>query len=128
VRLNCKILINIFLITAALNTVTLNQFAKLPLLAVHYIDHWHKDHKVTVWDFFSMHYFGNDVEDNDSDQDRQLPMKSITLTAFQIFTAPSVSRLDNARPIAYGKKPKVVLQEQFFPTQAIASIFRPPKA
>lgn len=123
-----KILVNIFLITAALNTVSLNQFSKLPLLAIHYVDHWQKNKQMSFLDFVEMHYGGDDSSDNDNEQDQQLPLKSVSISAFQIFTAPSIPQIHYIPLTVAGNKANSMMRGQFVPTNIIADIFRPPKA
>jgi hypothetical protein len=123
-----KTLINIFLITAALNTVTLNQFSKLPLFVIHYVHHWHNNNDISLLDFIQMHYFGNDQRDNDNEQDKQLPLKSVAIDAFQTFTAPTIFDILYRSRIAFISTPSASMKDQFIPTGIVADIFRPPKA
>lgn len=123
-----KIFINIFLITAALNTATLNQFSKLPLFVVHYIDHLHKGNDISLSDFIQMHYFGNDQGDDDSEQDKQLPLKTVAIDAFQTFTTPSIFEIPYKPRAAVISIPNAAIRAQFIPTGIVSDIFRPPRA
>lgn len=50
------------------------QFAKLPMLIVHYIEHA-EEGNCSLWEFFHEHYMQGDVHDSDRARDLQLPFK-----------------------------------------------------
>ncbi len=122
-----KILLNTFLIIAALNTVTLNQFAKVPLLAVHYIDHWHRNNALSVPDFLSMHYFNQDIDDNDDIQDNQLPLKSVDFTSAPQFATPLSTICITLRELKIIANKEVLNKEEALSSRLIPGLFRPPR-
>lgn len=122
-----KILLNTFLIIAALNTVTLNQFAKLPLLAIHYIDHWHRNNALTIADFLSMHYSDHDIDDNDDTQDNQLPLKSVDFSSAPQFATPLSTIYITLCEIRIVVKKEVLNKEEALSSRLISGLFRPPR-
>ena len=49
------------------------QLLKLPLLAVHFVQHCNEDPNMTIMAFLEMHYAEEMVYDEDWQQDMQLP-------------------------------------------------------
>lgn len=66
-----------FLVTCILSGSAIAELFKAPLLVSHYIDHTSRNPNINFVDFLSMHYWGNDIVDNDSKQDMKLPFKKI---------------------------------------------------
>ncbi|GIV54994.1 MAG: hypothetical protein KatS3mg039_1512 [Candidatus Kapaibacterium sp.] len=65
----------ILLLVLYISTATeLPQFAKLPLLVVHAIEHAQRE-QLTIGAFIAEHYFQGDVYDADRARDLQLPFK-----------------------------------------------------
>lgn len=116
------------LVFTALNTVTLNQFSKLPLLVVHYIDHWQRNHEVSIADFLDMHYGGHDINDKDDEQDKQLPLKSFSPTAIHAYTVPENESFVLSPPFFSIVKNTPLVRSLFFPKQVASCLFRPPRA
>jgi hypothetical protein len=75
-----------------------------------------------------MHYWGQDIKDNDQDRDMQLPFKSVEQNqTAQIVLIPT-------QTISLGKPPVMdiikqpVLSDADHSDPALASLFRPPRA
>src|SRR5258708_21158244 len=75
-----------------LNGITLNQFSKVTFFFTHYIEHYHRNPGIGVIEFLRMHYWGQDINDNDGDKDRQLPFIVFDAIArhLLIFTIPEL--------------------------------------
>lgn len=68
---------------------SLGELFKIPVLYAHFMEHRHLDSRIDLLDFLSMHYLGNDLNDNDQDRDMQLPFKKIDgHGSFQIVISP----------------------------------------
>ncbi len=52
-----------------------SQLLRLPLLAVHFLDHVQRNPQTGVLEFMKMHYWGKDIADKDDSQDANLPFK-----------------------------------------------------
>jgi hypothetical protein len=52
------------------------QLLKLPLLAIHFVQHCKEDPNMTLAGFLDMHYAGEMVYDDDWQDDMQLPFKT----------------------------------------------------
>lgn len=72
-----KQIIYIFIFLIASNSSFVQQFYKLPILIEHYQEH-KQLMDLSFIDFLSMHYWGEDLKDNDADRDMQLPFKTIS--------------------------------------------------
>jgi len=57
----------------------LHELYKLPVLFEHYSEHQQRNANVSFTDFLSMHYFGQDLDDNDDNRDMQLPFKKLDI-------------------------------------------------
>jgi hypothetical protein len=75
-----------------------------------------------------MHYWGQDINDNDQDRDLQLPFKSVEQNqTAQIVPIPTQTiSLDKPLVVAIIKQP--VLSDADHSDPALASLFRPPRA
>ncbi|KAF2341934.1 hypothetical protein DMB71_06765 [Flavobacterium tistrianum] len=76
-----KQIVYIFIFLIASNSSFVQQFYKLPILIEHYQEH-KKIMDLSFVDFLSMHYWGEDIKDNDADRDMQLPFKTISSSSF----------------------------------------------
>ncbi len=72
-----KQIVYIFIFLIASNSSFVQQFYKLPILIEHYQEH-KQLMDLSFIDFLSMHYWGEDLKDNDADRDMQLPFKTIS--------------------------------------------------
>lgn len=123
-----KILLHTLVVFTMLNIVSFNQFSHFPVILVHYAQHIDKDSDLSLVDFLSMHYWGNDLNDNDEQQDKQLPFKSLSANAMLVFTQPS-----NVTISLTNKEKKVAdlifqFRDEFFSHNALSSLLRPPIA
>lgn len=67
----------ILLILVAINSLSLQHIFKVPVLIVHYFEHQQRGPDITVIEYLSMHYGGQDINDNDHERDMQLPFKKV---------------------------------------------------
>ncbi len=123
-----SVLLHIIVVLTALNVVTLNQFTKTPLLVVHFLDHLHRDHKMNICDFMQMHYFGDDINDNDHQQDKQLPLKDFNLNyTFEVTLPPDFLKF-TAEQINFNSKSSFPLFGMIqFRSSFISRLYRPPQ-
>lgn len=76
-------IIYIFIFLIASNSSFVQQFYKLPILVQHFQEHKELS-DLSFLDFLSMHYWGEDLKDNDADRDMQLPFKTLSSSSFQL--------------------------------------------
>jgi hypothetical protein len=74
-----KLFLYILLTIALTDTTSLYQVLKLPSLVRHYTEHKALNPAIGVMDFLSMHYWGQDIDDNDDEKDMQLPFKKFEI-------------------------------------------------
>lgn len=116
------------LLLIAASTTELHQLFKLPILFQHFAEHKSRDSKVSLVEFLSMHYWGDDLNDDDNDRDMQLPFKKLDIHPLQVFFMPVMKAIaikPYVQPIqknypAYGRK--------YIPNPSLSSPFRPPCA
>lgn len=108
------------------------QFFKLPELVQHFQEHRAQDKELTVWQFFKIHYTGNDDEkDVDYAKDMKLPFKKHEFThhiTSVVIVAPVASPVLDKPPV-YSVERNLPLQGQHFRSSLlIANIWQPPRA
>lgn len=73
-----KIVAIFFLMLFTVSSTEAGQLLKLPLLYKHLNEHLQQGRSHSVYDFLAEHYLGYHGNDEDSDEDRELPFKSIS--------------------------------------------------
>lgn len=109
-------------------TTELHQLAKLPILFQHFAEHQQRDNSVSLMQFLAMHYWGDDMNDDDNDRDMQLPFKKIDSHSEQVYFMSTVRMISNT---AYIQRLNPGLSEyraEYFPDPALSALFRPPRA
>jgi hypothetical protein len=77
--------------------------------------------------FLSMHYWGQDINDNDGDRDMQLPFKNVDQNAVtQVVLMPQYSISIN-RPLGVKNTDQPVFSDPDLSDPSIVSLFRPPR-
>jgi hypothetical protein len=111
-----------------LDTTSLYQVMKAPSLIKHFLEHKSLDQNVSFVDFLSMHYWGEDLNDNDDEKDMQLPFKKIEMHHASFFFVAHPERftfVHHSQPISkadYGPD-----QPQVAYNTTLGSLFRPPR-
>lgn len=114
------------LLMLLVDNLSMGQVCKLPVLVKHLAEHQQRDNRVTFWDFMSMHYWGQDIDDDDQDTDMKLPFKNFSNTSVQPLFCP-VSKVFTLRTVSYSHKNAFQpIKEQFLPDPILSSLFRPP--
>lgn len=104
------------------------QFLKLPVFFEHYKEHQSINSNISLVDFLSMHYWGDDLNDDDDDRDMQLPFKKIDIHQ-STYPFITVSKFQNSRKVGWPiKLSYAAYQPNYYPTPFIGSPFRPPCA
>lgn len=98
------------------------------MLFSHYLEHKSQLKDLSVVEFLSMHYWGEDLDDNDQDEDMKLPFKKMSGNShFQIaqpfvktsLIKPVYSELSVSRQIS---------QDTNLSDPSLDGLFRPPRA
>ena len=106
---------------------SIGELFKLPDLLNHFTEHQAANKSIDLFDFISMHYLGNDLNDNDQDKDMQLPFKKInTHFSFQIASIPHSSLITEKRFDVFDTYLPVLFKNNRPKDPALASLFRPP--
>lgn len=122
-----KQIVRFILVIFLMQSTLLGEFAKMPLLVQHFMQHKKLHPETTVYSFIKMHYLDKTVIDADYAQDMQLPFKTIELHAFslQLYLPPAFLKL---KPnFAMHCKQKIPYTSISLPFSSAHSIFQPPK-
>ncbi len=123
-----KQIVYIFIFLIASNSSFVQQFYKLPVLMQHYQEH-KQLMDLSFLDFLSMHYWGEDLKDNDSDRDMQLPFKTINSSSVHfvfILEDKDLLPVPFNPEIPQSKIP--TYKSDLFSDPNLLSLFRPPIA
>lgn len=106
---------------------SLGELFKLPELLSHFTEHRAINKDISIFEFISMHYMGNDLNDNDQDRDMQLPFKKIDgHFSFQIASFPSSRFVPESKFEVIDTYLQVLFKNNRPKDPALASLFRPP--
>ena len=123
-----SVFLHIIIVFTALNVVTLNQLTKTPLLIIHYIDHLQRNDNISFGDFIQMHYFENDTNDNDDQQDKQLPLKDFDLNYTIVIALPPDFLNFNSLPLIFKSESTFPLcRAKRLASTFISGTYRPPR-
>jgi hypothetical protein len=110
------------------STTGLGQLFKLPVLVMHYMEHRERDNSIGMIEFLSMHYWGQDINDNDDDRDMQLPFRNVDQNAATLVILMPQYSLSISRPLVADNIDQPVFSDPDHSDPAFASLFRPPRA
>lgn len=123
-----KSIIYIFIFLIVSNIGFFQQFYKLPILIEHYNEHQQRQN-VSFIDFLEMHYWGEDLNDNDTDRDMQLPFKHISSASFQLVFVPADKPVFYISfNIGFSESDTIPYKANLHSNPALFSVFRPPVA
>lgn len=106
----------------------LHQLFKLPILFEHFAEHKERNTTVSFVDFLAMHYWGDDLDDNDDDRDMQLPFKKADVHIAHTIFLPAVRTLNLRASVQPVITSYPDYTSQYCPDRALSSPFRPPCA
>nr|WP_222166564.1 hypothetical protein [Edaphocola aurantiacus] len=123
-----RLLLHIIIVLFILDTTSLYQVFKVPSLISHYTDHKTRNPAIGFMDFLSMHYWGEDINDNDDEKDMQLPFKKIDIqqTCFLFIPQKNIATID-AVTWPEGRNYGLMRSQTHFNT-VLGTLFRPPQA
>jgi hypothetical protein len=121
-------MLHIMLWVMILDTTSLYQVFKVPSLISHFVEHKALNNQISFIDFLSMHYWGEDLNDNDDEKDMQLPFKKFEIqhTSFVFIPFTNTFHFKNPEwPVKVDYGPD---KPQGHYNAALGSLFRPPRA
>lgn len=123
-----KQIVYIFIFLIASNSSFVQQFYKLPILIEHYQEH-KKLMDLSFIDFLSMHYWGEDLNDNDDDRDMKLPFKTINNSSPSfVFILGDKNLLPVPLNLDLPQSKIPTYRSDLFSDSNLLSLFRPPIA
>ncbi len=123
-----KALAYILLFLLAADVTELHQLFKLPILFQHFSEHKERNTQVGFVDYLAMHYWGDDMDDDDNDRDMQLPFKKADVHITQPVFLPTVRLFSTKALVLPVTKTYPQYTHQHCPDRALSSPFRPPCA
>lgn len=108
------------------NSLSLQQLFKIPVLIAHFFEHRQRNESITFIEYLSMHYWGNDIDDNDQDRDMQLPFKKADLdhSIQKYFTPLSIEILVENFSL---ESSYTILESQHHSSSHLGALFKPPR-
>jgi hypothetical protein len=121
-----KGIIFVLLAIIAINSLSLQEFLKIPVLVAHYFEHQQRGPSITFIEYLSMHYGGKDINDNDQDRDMQLPFKKVDLShaSQTLFAESEVELVTDILPLT---NCFTFLEPQLHSSTHLGSLFKPPR-
>lgn len=112
-----------------ISSTELSQLLRIPLLIEHFIEHNQEGNKLSISQFFHMHYFEKQHMDADYDKDMRLPFKTIDGNTIQVMAfIPFGNPLLKVKPL-YTKQVKFdAYKSLFIKDTFLSSIWQPPKS
>ena len=109
------------------NNMATIELCKAHKLFEHYFAHVDRDSKITVLDFLAMHYFGEDIDDNDHEQDMELPFKKYEgkVSNYSYFSILKIEILP--QPGFNTAKNSPFFESSIYIKSNFSSLFRPPQ-
>lgn len=116
----------ILLTIVTINGLPLEHFLKIPVLVVHYFEHQHRGTAISVMEYLSMHYWGQDINDDDQERDMDLPFKKVdfsqSITALLFYQSPQFNLSDFPLEPQY-----TVTNSEDHSTRHLGTLFKPPR-
>jgi len=102
-----------------------HQLIRLPLLAVHFIEHKALSKDITFFEFLELHYSTETAHD---DRDMELPFKDCShCVASQTVVLPCFKIELKQDAMAYASPVYTVFYKKFIPSSHLSEIWQPPK-
>lgn len=100
---------------------------KLPKLYEHYREHQALNPEVSLYDYLAMHYWGQDLNDDDDEKDMQLPFKKHDISTPSFLFIPN-NKVVCLKPQAWPVEEDFDAERStFYFNPAGESLFRPPR-
>ena len=109
-----------------LNDTSFQQLLKFPFLVEHFVEHHQRDKRVGLLDFFYMHYWGKDINDDDEDKDMRLPFKKFDYSSVPQLFFPVAKTPTIRKAVCFYKVDFPKMNDPFLPNPEPSTLFRPP--
>lgn len=117
------------MVLAILAQITeLHELGKLPLLFEHFSEHQELNASVTFTEFLEMHYWGDDLNDDDDSRDMQLPFKKMDIHTVQLHYPPPMSGIKIRTAVFRIVLNYPIYRPFYTPDAELSALFRPPCA
>lgn len=121
-----KRIIIVLLMTITLNSLSLQQILKMPILISHFFEHQQRGPSITFIEFLSMHYWGQDIDDNDDERDMELPFKKVDFShsSLTLFVEANIELVTGNFP---SDSSYTILESENHSASHLGSLFKPPR-
>lgn len=92
------------------------------------MEHRERDNSIEMVEFLAMHYWGQDINDNDQDRDMQLPFRNVDQNAVTQVVLMTQNSITISRPVVVNNIAQPVFSDPDHNDPALASLFRPPRS
>jgi hypothetical protein len=106
----------------------LHELGRLPLLFEHFSEHQERNAAVTFTEFLAMHYWGQDLNDDDDSRDRELPFKKADFHPIHLSHLPLMSGVKIKSAVFWIRLNYPIYHHHYTPDAELAVPFRPPCA
>jgi hypothetical protein len=123
-----SLFLHIILTIVILDTTSLYQVLKFPSLIRHFTEHKELDQNISFTDFLSMHYWGEDIDDDDDEKDMQLPFKKFEIQHAHFLFVPFSNHFTFKNTFSPFKSDYGSYRPQVYYNTTLGALFRPPQA
>ncbi|MCE3296200.1 MAG: hypothetical protein K0R65_1914 [Crocinitomicaceae bacterium] len=109
---------------------SLRELFKVPVMITHFTEHQKVNEDLSLLEFLSMHYVGDDMNDKDQDRDMELPFKKIDISLSLEIIAVPLAKLDFEKKQIF-HTPKTTIpasRDSNVSSPFLNCLFRPPIA
>lgn len=106
------------------------EFAKLPLLIHHYLEHKTTESELSFTEFLSIHYMKPFVQDEDYKKDMSLPLKSENQSIFFFTFSFNAIEIFSFKTLQFPSEEVKILnwyKNKLYASQYLDAIFQPPQ-
>lgn len=121
-----KVLVYILLAVMVMDNTSLDQLYKVTFLVEHFTEHRQIDNNLSLMGFLEMHYWGEDLPDNDDEKDNQLPFKKPIIN-FHCSYFNRVAQVRIIPPVIYFTPAYGLPKNCELPDAQLDTLFRPPR-
>lgn len=122
-----KVVIYISLILLISSNTSFLQLLKVGFLIQHYQEHKESNNQLSLLQFLSMHYWGNDIKDNDDEKDNQLPFKKPLISLGAVFLV-RIYHITIRQPFVYSVLKYCLPKPEDISSPYEIDLLKPPKA
>lgn len=123
-----RFLLFLLLFQFSTNSELSNQLGKFPVLLEHFQEHKSLNKEVSLTDYLAMHYWGNDLNDDDDERDNALPFKSLDAKPAHCLYVQQIRQIGMRIATYTFSTSYPIYTDQDFNDPLVIGLFKPPCA